>query len=76
AEFAGNASVSSLDPSHPASPLNVSASADWVADTGATSHMSPHCYRPISVGAEMELDALSSREILFHIGSDVTSRCL
>ena len=40
-EFAGNASRS-LDPSDPNSPLQLDADFDWNADTGATSHMTPH----------------------------------
>ena len=40
AEFAGNASA--LDFTHPCSPLICNAGADWIADTGATSHMTPH----------------------------------
>ena len=42
AALAGNASTSILDPSHPCSPLILDASTDWNADTGATSHMTPH----------------------------------
>src|ERR1700709_616382 len=41
-EFAGNASLCSFDPSHPLCPLQLDADADWNADTGATSHMTPH----------------------------------
>jgi hypothetical protein len=41
-EFAGNASLHSFDPSHPLCPLQLDADADWNADTGATSHMTPH----------------------------------
>jgi hypothetical protein len=41
-EFAGNASLHSFDPSHPLCPLQLNADADWNADTGATSHMTPH----------------------------------
>jgi hypothetical protein len=41
-EFTGNASLRSFDPSHPLSPLQLDADADWNADTGATSHMTPH----------------------------------
>ena len=40
AEFAGNASTS--DFTNPHSPLLLSASADWITDTGATCHMTPH----------------------------------
>ena len=36
-EYAGNASVSDLS-----SPLQLKADFDWIADTGATSHMTPH----------------------------------
>jgi hypothetical protein len=41
-EFAGNASLCLFDPSHPFCPLQLDADADWNADTGATSHMTPH----------------------------------
>ena len=42
-EFAGNASCS-LDHSDLNSPLQLDASYDWNADTGATSHMTPYRY--------------------------------
>src|SRR5262249_38095024 len=41
AHIAGNASTL-LDLSNPASALMVNASSDWTADTGASSHMTPH----------------------------------
>ncbi|KII84695.1 hypothetical protein PLICRDRAFT_670875 [Plicaturopsis crispa FD-325 SS-3] len=41
-ETAGNASLRSIHPSDPHSPLLLDAHADWNADTGATSHMTPH----------------------------------
>jgi hypothetical protein len=41
-EFAGHASLHSVDPSDPHTPLQVDADFDWNADTGATSHMTPH----------------------------------
>ena len=40
ASFAGNASTP--DYTNPHSPLISNAGADWIADTGATSHMTPH----------------------------------
>ena len=40
AAFAGNASTS-IDHSHPCSPLILDAATDWNADTGATRHMTP-----------------------------------
>ncbi|CAA7267556.1 unnamed protein product [Cyclocybe aegerita] len=44
-EFAGNASVLfTFDPSNPSTPLQMDADFDWVADTGATSHMTSHCH--------------------------------
>ena len=39
---AGNASLRSIDPSDPLSLLQLDADVDWNADTGATSHMTPH----------------------------------
>ena len=52
ADFAGNASA--FDFSDPHSPLLNDAGTDWVADTGATRHMTPHrhwfvSYSPYSV---------------------------
>ena len=52
ADFAGNAST--FDFSDPSSPLLTDAGTDWVADTGATRHMTPHrhwfsSYAPFSV---------------------------
>ncbi|KAG2108731.1 uncharacterized protein F5147DRAFT_745702 [Suillus discolor] len=41
-EFAGNASLHSFDTSSPLCPLQLDADVDWNADTGATSHMTPH----------------------------------
>ncbi|EIW76019.1 hypothetical protein CONPUDRAFT_158795 [Coniophora puteana RWD-64-598 SS2] len=42
-EYAGNASLcSSPSPTSPTCPLQLDADADWIADTGATSHMTPH----------------------------------
>ena len=40
-EFAGNASARSKSPLH-SSPLQLNADFHWLADTGATSHMTPH----------------------------------
>ena len=37
-----HASFRSFDPSHPLYPLQLDACVDWNADTGATSHMTPH----------------------------------
>ena len=41
-ESAGHASFRSFDPSHPLYPLQLDACVEWNADTGATSHMTPH----------------------------------
>jgi len=41
-EFAGHTGFHSFDPSHPTYPLQLDACVDWNADTGATSHMTPH----------------------------------
>ncbi|EGO28208.1 hypothetical protein SERLADRAFT_346449, partial [Serpula lacrymans var. lacrymans S7.9] len=41
-ESAGNASLRSIHPSDPHCPLQLDADIDWNADTGATSHMTPH----------------------------------
>ena len=49
-EFAGNASA--FDFTDPHSPLIADAGTDWIADTGATSHITPHrhwftTYKPL-----------------------------
>ncbi|KIJ17300.1 hypothetical protein PAXINDRAFT_73331, partial [Paxillus involutus ATCC 200175] len=41
-EHAGNASLYSSDPSGPLSLLQLDADSDWNADSGVTSHMTPH----------------------------------
>lgn len=41
-EFAGNASVSTPNPTDPHSPLICDANSDWNTDTGASAHMTPH----------------------------------
>ncbi|THH17646.1 hypothetical protein EW146_g3207 [Bondarzewia mesenterica] len=41
-QFTGSASLHSLHPSDPLLPLQLDADVDWNADTGATSHMTPH----------------------------------
>lgn len=41
-EFAGNARACLSDHSDLSSPLQLDADYDWNADTGATSHMTPH----------------------------------
>ncbi|KIK81008.1 hypothetical protein PAXRUDRAFT_763652, partial [Paxillus rubicundulus Ve08.2h10] len=43
-EHAGNASLCSSDPSDPLSLLQLDTDFDWNADSGATSHMMPHCH--------------------------------
>jgi hypothetical protein len=40
--FAGHASLRSIDPSDSHTPLQLDANFDWNADTGATSHITPH----------------------------------
>jgi hypothetical protein len=42
AESAGNASLHSTDPSDPFCPLQLDADVDWNADSGVTSHKTPH----------------------------------
>ena len=41
-EFAGFASARAADPTSLSEPLQLRADFDWIADTGATSHMTPH----------------------------------
>jgi hypothetical protein len=53
-EFVGNASTLNHDSTSPTSPLLVEASFDWTADTGASSHMTPHrhwfaSYKPLTI---------------------------
>src|SRR5215510_3977976 len=57
AHIAGNASTL-LDLSNPASALIVDASSDWTADTGASSHMTPHqhwftSYTPLRISIHL-----------------------
>jgi hypothetical protein len=60
-EFAGNASPH--DPSHIHSPLQLDAHFDWNADTGATSHMTPHRhwlhnYQPLRIPIKLADDTV------------------
>ena len=41
-EFAGNASTRLPDQSDPSLPMQLDADFDWIADSGATCHMTPH----------------------------------
>ena len=41
-EFAGFASARAADPTSLSEPLQLQADFDWIADTGATSHLTPH----------------------------------
>jgi len=55
----------SLTSSSPTSAFIVEASSDWTADTGASSHMTPHChwfssYRPLQVPVCLADGRLSS----------------
>jgi len=43
-ERAGNASFRFSDPCDPLSPLQLDADVDWNANSGVTSHMTPHCH--------------------------------
>ncbi|KAI9463745.1 hypothetical protein HD554DRAFT_1985611, partial [Boletus coccyginus] len=43
-ERIGNASLHSSDSSDPLSPLQLDADVDWNTNSGATSHMTPHCH--------------------------------
>ena len=52
-----HASFRSFDPSHPLYPLQLDACVDWNADTGATSHMTPH--RLFKSHLEMTVNAQS-----------------
>ncbi|OAX31565.1 hypothetical protein K503DRAFT_703531 [Rhizopogon vinicolor AM-OR11-026] len=43
-QFTGHTGFHSFDPSHPRYPLQLDACVEWNTDTGATSHMTPHCH--------------------------------
>jgi len=67
-EFAGHASVRAPDPSSLFSPLQLKADFDWIADTGATSHMTPHRhfmrnYTPCSIPVR-----LADHSVIFAVG--------
>ena len=66
AEFAGNASA--VDPSDPFSPLVSDAGADWVADTGATSHMTPHRHWFTSYTPTRRAIRLADDKIVYAVG--------
>ena len=66
AEFAGNASA--LDPSDPLSPLVSDAGADWIADTGATSHMTPHRHWFLSYKPDKRPIRLADEKVVFSVG--------
>ena len=73
AAFAGNASTS-IDHSHPCSPLILDAATDWNADTGATRHMTPHrhwfntytpCRTPVRLADDKVVYSVGKGSILF-----------
>ena len=73
AAFAGNASTS-IDHSHPCSPLILDAATDWNADTGATRHMTPHrhwfntytpCRTPVRLADDKVVYSVGKGSVLF-----------
>ena len=66
AEFAGNASA--FDPSDPLSPLVTDAGADWIADTGATSHMTPHRHWFSSYTPHKRAIRLADEKVVYSVG--------
>ena len=66
AEFAGNASA--FDPSDPLSPLVTDAGADWIVDTGATSHMTPHRHWFSSYTPHKRAIRLADEKVVYSVG--------
>lgn len=66
AEFAGNASA--FDLTDPCSPLVTDAGADWIADTGATSHMTPHRHWFSSYTPFKRSIRLADSKIIYSVG--------
>ena len=67
-EHAGNASLYSIDPSDPLSPLQLNADIDWNADTGATSHMTPHCHWLRNYTPRCVLIKLTNNTVVYSAG--------
>ena len=66
AGYAANASA--IDFSHPCSPLIHEAGADWVADTGATSHMTPHRHWFSSYTPHRTPIRLADNNVVYSVG--------
>ena len=67
AEFAGNASARSI-PSLSPTPLQLNADFHWLADTGATSHMTPHRHWFKSYTHYRTLIRLANNSVIFSAG--------
>ena len=66
AEFAGNASA--FDFTDPHTPLVSDAETDWIADTGATVHMIPHCHWFTSYTPFKRSICLADSKIIHSVG--------
>ncbi|THH01890.1 hypothetical protein EW145_g6839 [Phellinidium pouzarii] len=66
AEFAGNASTH--DYTNPHSPLLSDAGSDWIVDTGATCHMTPHHHRFNTYTPNCTPIQLANNQIIYSVG--------
>ncbi|KAL5532213.1 hypothetical protein ACEPAF_5777 [Sanghuangporus sanghuang] len=66
AEFAGNASA--LDYTNPHSPLIPDAGTDWIADTGATCHMTPHRHWFTKYSTNHTPIRLANNQVIYSVG--------
>ncbi|KAL5521963.1 hypothetical protein ACEPAF_1819 [Sanghuangporus sanghuang] len=66
AEFAGNASA--LDYTNPHSPLIPDAGTDWIADTGATCHMTPHRHWFTKYSTNHTPICLANNQVIYSVG--------
>lgn len=66
AEFAGNASIH--DYTSPTSPIISDSSTDWIADTGATSHMTCHRHWFTTYSTNRTPIRLANNEVVYSVG--------
>jgi len=67
-DSAGHASFCSFDPSHPLCPLQLDTCVDWNADTGATSHMTPHRHWLRNYVPKCILIKLADNQVVYSAG--------
>ena len=66
AEFAGNASAT--DYTNPQSPLISDTGQDWIADTGATCHMTPHRHWFTKYASNHTPIRLANNQVIYSVG--------